>query len=67
MKKEENSRVAFRAVRFALKKALYYDFGQYTNIKNLDHHCLLNPMVQVLFFTDEARYSKKITFLKSFL
>ena len=29
MKKEEKSRVAFRAVRFALKIALYYDFGQY--------------------------------------
>ena len=29
MKKEENSRVAFRAVRFALKIAFFYDFGQY--------------------------------------
>ena len=28
IKKEENSRVAFRAERFALKIALYYDFGQ---------------------------------------
>ena len=27
IKKEENSRVAFRAERFALKIALYYDFG----------------------------------------
>ena len=66
MKKEENSRVAFRAVRFALKKALYYDFGQYINIKNLDHHCLLYPMVQVLFFTDAAKNSRKNDFFKSF-
>ena len=29
MKKEEKSRVAFRAVRFALKIAFFYDFGQY--------------------------------------
>ena len=28
----------------------------------LDHHCLLYPIVEILFFTDKGKYSKEVFF-----
>ena len=67
---EKRGKIACRVSRgaFCIKNSIFLWFWTvYINIKNPDHHYLLYPMVKVLFFTDKAKYSRKLLFFNLFL